>query len=181
VDGIDLNELDMVSWREHIGVVDQEAFLLNTSVCENISFARLDISQDKIVAVAHAANADEFIRHLDLGYDTVLGDRGLRLSGGQQQRVVLARALLRNPEILVLDEATSALDTESEKIIQDTLEEMHSERTILVIAHRLSTVIGADNIIVIDGGKIIEQGSAEKLLQQTGKFAELWSYQQTPK
>ncbi|MEO2177959.1 MAG: ATP-binding cassette domain-containing protein, partial [bacterium] len=177
VDDIDLETIDQEKWRDLIGVVDQEAFLLNTSIRDNIAFARSDVSDQELEKVAIAAHADEFICNLENGYDTIIGDRGLRLSGGQQQRVVLARALLRNPEILILDEATSALDTESERLIQRTLDDLHSDRTIVIIAHRLSTVVRADKIIVIEGGELIEQGSPTDLIEAKGRFSSLWRLQ----
>ena len=123
------------------------------------------------------AHAHEFIEQLEDGYDTLIGDRGYGLSGGQQQRLSLARALLRNPDILILDEATSALDTVSERLIQKALEEMHSSRTVLVIAHRLSTIANADKIIVLERGRIVEQGSKEDLVSKEGEFAALWKLQ----
>ena len=177
VDDIDLETIDQEKWRDLIGVVDQEAFLLNTSIRDNMAFARSDVSDQELEKVAIAAHADEFICNLENGYDTIIGDRGLRLSGGQQQRVVLARALLRNPEILILDEATSALDTESERLIQRTLDDLHSDRTIVIIAHRLSTVVRADKIIVIEGGELIEQGSPTDLIEAKGRFSSLWRLQ----
>ena len=177
VDDIDLETIDQEKWRDLIGVVDQEAFLLNTSIRDNMAFARSDVSDQELEKVAIAAHADEFIRNLENGFDTIIGDRGLRLSGGQQQRVVLARALLRNPEILILDEATSALDTESERLIQRTLDDLHSDRTIVIIAHRLSTVVRADKIIVIEDGEIIEQGSPTDLIEAKGRFSSLWRLQ----
>ena len=177
IDGVDLRDLDQARWREKIGVVDQEAFLLNTTVRENIAFARDGVSHEALETVATAAYADEFIRELESGYETVIGDRGLRLSGGQQQRVVLARALLRNPEFLILDEATSALDTESERLIQQTLDDLHRDRTILIIAHRLSTIARSDKVIVLDNGVIIEQGGLSELIESEGHFSKLWKLQ----
>ena len=177
VDGENLNALSIKGWREKIGVVDQDVFLLNTSVIENIKFSRPDATREAVEAAAKMAHAHEFIEQLEGGYDTLIGDRGYGLSGGQQQRLSLARALLRNPDILILDEATSALDTVSERLIQKALEEMHSSRTVLVIAHRLSTIANADNIIVIERGRIVEQGSKEDLVSKKGEFAALWKLQ----
>ncbi len=174
VDGCDLSQLDARDWRKHIGVVDQDIFLLNASVKENICFGRPQASLDEIKKVAQAAFADEFIESLSSGYDTIIGERGYILSGGQQQRVALARALYRNPDMLILDEATSALDTESEQLIQRALEEMHDDRTIMVVAHRLSTIANADQIIVLEDGKIVEKGEKNALLSQGGRFSELW-------
>ncbi|MEE3254216.1 MAG: ATP-binding cassette domain-containing protein, partial [Chloroflexota bacterium] len=153
------------------------AFLLNTSVTDNIQFSRPYVAKDQIKAVAQSAHAHNFIKRLDQGYNTIIGDRGLRLSGGQQQRLALARALFLDPEILVLDEATSALDTQSERTIQSTLEKMHSSRTILIIAHRLSTIVNADRIVVVEDGKIVEQGTRNELLALDGRFANLWKLQ----
>jgi ATP-binding cassette subfamily B protein/subfamily B ATP-binding cassette protein MsbA len=177
VDGEDLNALSIRGWREKIGVVDQDVFLLNTSVIENIKFSRPDATREAVEAAAKIAHAHEFIEQLEDGYDTLIGDRGYGLSGGQQQRLSLARALLRNPDILILDEATSALDTVSERLIQKALEEMHSSRTVLVIAHRLSTIANADKIIVLERGRIVEQGSKEDLVSKGGEFAALWKLQ----
>ena len=178
VDGCTLSKLNIRDWREHIGVVDQEVFLLNASVKENICFGRQYISLDEIKKAAQAAFADEFIETLKDGYDTIIGERGHMLSGGQQQRVALARALYGNPDILILDEATSALDTMAERLIQRALEEMHNDRTILVVAHRLSTIANADQIVVIESGKIIEKGGKDALLSRGGKFSEIWNLQQ---
>jgi len=177
VDGYDLMDLNIRDWRKHIGVVDQDVFLLNASIKENICFGRLETSLEEIKKVARAAFADDFIEALEHGYDTIVGERGYVLSGGQQQRVALARALYGNPDILVLDEATSSLDTLSERLIQRALEEMHDDRTILVVAHRLSTIANADQIIVLEGGKILEKGTKSDLLTEEGKFAELWNLQ----
>jgi len=177
VDGIDLNEFDLETWRDGIGVVDQDVFLMNTSVEQNIRFARPQTPKEAVITSAEAAHAHGFIQGFQNSYDTIIGDRGYRLSGGQQQRVALARALLRNPNILILDEATSALDTDSEKLIQETIDKMHHERTILIIAHRLSTVINADWIVVLGDGEIVEQGTPELLLQQESNFSRLWKLQ----
>lgn len=177
VDGKNLNEINIGSWREIIGVVEQDVFLLNASIADNIRFARRNATMEDIRKAARMSHAYEFIDQLPDGYETIIGDRGYGLSGGQQQRVSLARALLCNPDVLILDEATSALDTESERLIQVALEEMHNDRTILVIAHRLSTVVNADNIIVLEGGRIIEEGSQEELVKRAGQFAKLWNLQ----
>lgn len=177
VDGKNLNEINIGSWREIIGVVEQDVFLLNASIADNIRFARRNATMEDIRKAARMSHAYEFIDQLPDGYETIIGDRGYGLSGGQQQRVSLARALLCNPDVLILDEATSALDTESERLIQVALEEMHNDRTILVIAHRLSTVVNADNIVVLEGGRIIEEGSQEELVKRAGQFAKLWNLQ----
>lgn len=177
IDNRPLTEISLTDWRKRIGIVDQEAFLLNTSVRDNIAFARSEATLEQIVQAAKAAHADEFISMLDNGYDTIVGDRGLKLSGGQKQRLALARALVRNPEILILDEATSALDSESERDVQQALEEMHGTRTILVIAHRLSTIANADRVVVMVGGRIIEEGTKDELLSNNGIFTRLWNLQ----
>jgi ATP-binding cassette subfamily B protein/subfamily B ATP-binding cassette protein MsbA len=177
VDQKELDEISMRSWRERIGIVDQDVFLLNTSVIENIKFSRPDATIDSVKAAAKLAHAHEFIEQLKDGYNTLIGDRGYGLSGGQQQRLSLARALLRNPDILILDEATSALDTESERLIQAALEEMHSSRSILVIAHRLSTIANADRIIFLEEGRIVEEGTKDDLISKSGKFARIWKLQ----
>ena len=177
VDGRNLSSLDIGEWRANIGVVDQEVFLLNTSILENIKFARPWATNDEVKKAARMANAHGFIKEFEDGYKTIVGDRGYRLSGGQQQRVSLARALLRNPEILILDEATSALDSESEYLIRKSIDDMHSSRTILIIAHRLSTVATADKILVIEKGSVSEQGTKDSLLEKAGRFASLWELQ----
>ena len=177
IDGVDLKGIKLDSWRQFIGVVDQDVFLLNTSVLENIRFARPEISEKSVIDAAKMANAHQFIREFDRGYETIVGDRGFKLSGGQQQRIGLARALVHNPEILVLDEATSALDSISEHMIQQALENMHNQKTILMIAHRLSTVRNADYILVLDKGKLVEQGTRNDLLEADGYFAKLWELQ----
>lgn len=177
VDDVDLRELNLRDWRSSIGVVDQEVWLVNGSIADNITFAQSGYSIDDAMAAARAAHAHDFIMRLPEGYETEIGDRGYRLSGGQQQRLALARALLRNPQILVLDEATSSLDTESERIIQDTLEELHHERTMLIIAHRLSTLVRADNIIVLHNGRVVERGTWTDLVERDGVFGHLWRLQ----
>jgi len=177
IDGNNLNDISLDDWRAQIGVVDQDIFLLNASVAENIAFASEHCSSDEIKHVAELAYAHDFIMDLPDGYATVIGDRGLRLSGGQQQRLGLARALLRKPSILILDEATSALDSESERLIQRTIDELYSETTILIIAHRLSTVANADKIIVVDGGRLVEQGNLDQLLSYNGVFSAFWKLQ----
>ena len=170
VDGHDLTTLDMFEWRCKLGVVDQEVFLLNSSVLDNIRFGRDDFSLSDVEAAVGTAHAIEFISRLEQGYDTVIGDRGYKLSGGQKQRIALARALLGNPEILIFDEATSALDSLSEKNIQQTIEELRGSRTVITIAHRLGTIARADNVVVIENGRVVEAGTKEELLSKEGKF-----------
>ena len=177
VDGEDLNKINSVTWRKRIGVVDQEVYLLNASIDENIRFGREDVDDEDIKYAAKSALADEFIQSMEFGYDTVVGDRGYKLSGGQQQRIALARALVGNPDILVLDEATSALDSISERYIQKAIESMHRSRTILLIAHRLSTVSKADQIFVLEEGNIVQSGTKDELLTKEGTFLTMWATQ----
>lgn len=173
----DLADLSLNSWREHIGVVDQEVFLLNSSVLENIRFGRPEATEEEVIEAANLAYAHGFIVGLNHGYNTLIGDKGFKLSGGQQQRLALARALLRKPEILILDEATSSLDSESEKYIQEALDQMHSSKTIIVIAHRLSTIVKSDWVLVVDDRQIIEQGDPQVLIDQSGHFSKAWALQ----
>ena len=177
IDGYDIREVKIDSLREQIGIVPQETMLFSTTVMENIRYGRLDATDEEVIEAAKAANADGFIRQLPQGYDTTIGERGLNLSGGQRQRMAIARAILKNPQILILDEATSALDTESEKIVQAALDRLMVGRTSFVIAHRLSTIFNADQIYVIDGGKIKEHGTHEELLQQGGLYSHLYNIQ----
>ncbi len=177
VDGVSLEILDLKHWRDKIGVVDQEIMLLNTTIENNINFGRPDLALDDIESAAKVAHAHGFISELQDGYQTIIGDKGYRLSGGQKQRLALARAVARKPEILLLDEATSSLDSISERLIQKAIEEMHESFTILVIAHRLTTVEKADNIFVLDNGQLVETGSYEELIDRKGKFRSLWDHQ----
>ena len=165
--------MTLVSLRDAIAIVSQDITLFNDSVRANIALGKLDASDAAIRAAAKAASAEEFILALPEGFDTVIGDRGMRLSGGQKQRLALARAILRDAPVLLLDEATSALDTESERLVQDALAQFSKGRTTLVIAHRLSTVQNADLICVMDGGHIIETGRHTELLTQDGAYARL--------
>ncbi len=178
-DGCNLQEFDLVDWRNCIGVVDQDTFIFNDTVLENIRIGRLDATEQEIKDAAKIANAHEFIQNLTSGYNTEVGNRGFRLSGGQRQRLAIARAVLRDPDILILDEATSALDSRSEQLIQESLGNLHQERTVIMIAHRLSTVVAADQIIVLDGGQIVEQGTHGELLEKNGRYATLWHFQHT--
>ena len=175
IDGSDVRHVQMKSLREQIGIVLQEPVLFGATVRENIAYGRLDATNEEIEAVARAANAHEFILQLPKDYDTLVGERGVKLSGGQRQRIAIARALLRNPRILILDEATSSLDNESERLVQEALERLMRNRTTIVIAHRLTTVQGADNIIVIEKGHIIEQGNHEALLALEGMYHRLYT------
>jgi len=174
VDGIPLKQFDLKSWRERIAFLSQDAFIFNATVRENIAFGRAGASDDEIVAAAKKANAHEFIQQLPSGYQTILGERGVRLSGGQRQRIALARAVVRDAEILVLDEATNSLDTISERLVQDALAEFSRERTTIVIAHRLSTIEHADQILVLDNGRVVEQGKLDEVLRSEGLFARLY-------
>ncbi|MBR1858082.1 MAG: ABC transporter ATP-binding protein, partial [Selenomonadaceae bacterium] len=177
IDGLDIRDVTMNSLREQIGIVPQETMLFSTTIMENIRYGRLDASDDEVLAATKAANADEFIRQLPDGYNTLIGERGLNLSGGQRQRMAIARAILKNPRILILDEATSALDTESEKIVQSALDDLMVGRTSFVIAHRLSTIFDADHIFVIDHGHVVEDGSHKELLARNGVYANLYNIQ----
>ena len=177
IDGHDVRDVTLDSLREQIGIVPQETMLFSSSVRENIRYGRLDATDEEIEEAARAANAEEFILQLPEGYETKIGERGLNLSGGQRQRIAIARAILKNPRILILDEATSALDTESEKIVQAALDKLMVGRTSFAIAHRLSTIFNADCIYVIDGGHIVEQGTHEELLATGGLYSTLYNIQ----
>ena len=177
VDGYDVRDVTTESLRSQIGIVPQETVLFSATVRENIRYGRLDATDAEIEAAAKSANAHEFITALPEGYDTEIGERGANLSGGQRQRIAIARAILKDPRILILDEATSALDTESEKVVQAALDRLMVGRTSFVIAHRLSTIIGADRIYVLDGGRVREQGTHEELLAAGGLYAGLYQIQ----
>jgi subfamily B ATP-binding cassette protein MsbA len=177
VDGLDVRELSLRSLRQSIALVPQDAAVFGGSIEENIRYGRLDATEDEMVAAARAANAHEFITALPQGYQTVLGDRGIRLSGGQRQRVAIARAILKDAPILILDEATSSLDNESERLVQEALARLMVDRTTIVVAHRLSTIRHADRIAVLDDGWLLELGSHRQLLAEDGLYAHLWRLQ----
>ena len=177
IDGIDIRDLKLKSLRALIGIVTQDTVLFNDSIRNNIAYGRLDLPLERVREAAAAAYADEFIMQLPNGYDTVIGESGVRLSGGQRQRLAIARALLKNAPILILDEATSHLDTESESLVQKALSNLMQGRTTLVIAHRLSTVMRADRIVVVEGGQIVEEGSHDELMALGGTYRRLYDLQ----
>ena len=172
-DGVDIKEIRADSLRHQIGFVNQESILFNDTIFNNISFGKPNATQEEVEEAAIIANAHDFILNTEYGYQTNIGDRGMKLSGGQKQRINIARAVLKNPPILLLDEATSALDTESEKLVQEALNKLMINRTTVVIAHRLSTIQNADKIIVIDAGRVIEQGSHADLIRSNGLYKRL--------
>jgi ATP-binding cassette subfamily B protein len=173
VDGTDLRELDPEWLRQQIGTVAQEPMLFATSIADNIRYGRTGATDAEVEAAARAANAHEFISRFPEGYKTLVGERGVQLSGGQKQRIAIARAMLKDPRILILDEATSALDAESEHLVQEALERLMKGRTTLIIAHRLSTVVGANRVMVLDGGKVVQSGSHTALMGQEGLYRRL--------
>lgn len=175
IDGHDVRDVTLASLREQIGIVPQDTALFNTTIEENIRYGRLDATDEEVAAAVRAANAEEFVRQLPQGLQTPIGDRGLVLSGGQRQRIAIARALLKDPRILILDEATSALDTESEQLVQAALERLMIGRTAFIIAHRLTTIQDADHILVIDRGRIVESGTHQSLLALHGMYYNLYT------
>ena len=177
VDGRDIRKLKQRSLRRHIGMVLQETFLFNTTVRENIAYGKLDATDDEIVAAAKAANAHDFLMALPEGYETQIGERGVKLSGGERQRIAIARAILSDPRILILDEATSSVDSETEILIQQAIDRLVAERTTFCIAHRLSTVQNADRILVLDEGRVVEEGSHEELMMHGGLYQRLYETQ----
>ena len=177
IDGTDIKHVTLESLRNQVGIVPQETMLFNGSVYDNILYGRLDATKEEIEAAAKAANAHDFIMELPDGYNTMLGDRGVNISGGQRQRIAIARAILKDPRILVLDEATSALDTESERLVQEALNRLMVGRTSIIIAHRLSTIKNADRILVLDKGQLVEDGTHDELMEKNGLYAHLYQIQ----
>lgn len=177
IDGIDTSSVTLNSLRKNIGIVQQDVYLFNSSIKDNILYGRLDATDQDVIKAAKQANIHDYIMSLPNGYDTVIGERGVKLSGGQKQRLSIARVFLKNPPILILDEATSALDNATEIMIQQSLDELCKGRTTLVVAHRLSTIKNADKIAVVSGGQICEEGSHEELMAQGGMYAELYNQQ----
>jgi len=173
LDGVDIRNFTLDSFRKQMGIVTQESILFNDTILNNIAFGIDDPDKDKVIDAAKIANAHDFIVQTQNGYETTIGERGLKLSGGERQRLSIARAIMKNPSILILDEATSALDSESERLVQDALTKLMSNRTSIVIAHRLSTIQNADEIVVIDNGQIVEQGSHEYLMKLEGVYRKL--------
>jgi len=178
IDGQDIRDVTQQSLRQAIGIVPQDTVMFNDTLYYNIAYAKPDASREEIIRAAELAHIDHFIQKLPDGYDTIVGERGLKLSGGEKQRVAIARTILKNPKIIVFDEATSSLDSKSEKIILDSLREVAKNHTTLVIAHRLSTIVDADRILVMANGHIIEQGTHQQLLEDKGRYADMWNLQQ---
>jgi subfamily B ATP-binding cassette protein MsbA len=177
VDGVDLSTVRLDSYRTQLGVVLQDTFLFDGTIRENVAFARPDATEAEIMNACRIARVDEFAEGFEKGYDTVVGERGVKLSGGQRQRVSIARAILADPRILILDEATSSLDSESEALIQEGLRYLMQGRTTFVIAHRLSTIRRADQILVVEQGRILERGTHESLYQAGGRYYDLYTKQ----
>lgn len=177
IDGRDISTITRASLRRNIGIVQQDIYLFNASVRDNILYGRLDATEEEVIEAAKRANIHDYIMSMENGYDTIIGERGVRLSGGQKQRLSIARVFLKNPAILILDEATSSLDNTTEILIQQALDELCKGRTTLVVAHRLSTIKNADEIAVISGGKIVEKGTHEQLMEQNGIYANLYKLQ----
>lgn len=177
INGKSLHCYNQASWRQQIGVVSQDTFIFNSSILDNLRYGAPEATVEQVIEAAKAAQAHQFILDLPDGYETTVGERGYRLSGGQRQRLALARAILKQPEVLILDEATSALDSESERLIQQALAKFQQNRTVIVIAHRLSTIVEADQIIVLEKGQVIEIGDHKKLLKKQGRYTQYWNLQ----
>ena len=180
LDDVPVDEVALADLRQRVGIVPQDSVVFSTSALENIRYGRPEATDQEVHAAARAAFAHDFIMALPQGYDTYLGERGVRLSGGQRQRISIARAMLKNPPLLLLDEATSALDAESERVVQAALEAAMADRTTLVIAHRLATVLKADRIVVLDAGRIVDVGTHAQLVARGGLYAKLASMQFAP-
>ena len=177
IDDTEIHDITLDSLRKNIGIVQQDIYLFNASIKENILYGRLDATDQEVIEAAKRANIHDYIMSMEDGYDTQIGERGVRLSGGQKQRLSIARVFLKNPPILILDEATSALDNTTEILIQKSLDELCKGRTTIVVAHRLSTIKNADEIAVISDGSIIERGSHDELIKLNGEYAKLYSEQ----
>ena len=175
IDGIPLQSVKLASYWQQIGIVPQETILFGGTILENIEYAKPGVTKEELIKAAKAANAHNFIMECPDGYETVVGEKGIRLSAGQRQRIAIARAILKNPHILILDEATSALDNESELLIQDALERLMKGRTSFIIAHRLSTIHNADRIIVMDRGQLVESGTHAQLMEKEGLYHKLYT------
>jgi len=178
IDGVNLREYKSSSWLTKIGFVGQDTFIFHSSVKNNITFGSGRYSDEEIIKAAKSANAHDFILEFPQGYDTIVGERGMKLSGGQKQRIAIARAIIKKPAILILDEATSALDNISEASVQEAIEKISEDRTVIVIAHRLSTIINADKIVVLEDGRVMEEGTYEELMKRKGVY---WSLYKTQK
>ncbi len=180
LDGTDLRDIDVESYRRLLGIVEQDTFLFDGTIADNIAYGRKNATRDEVVEAANLANAHDFITKLEAGYETMIGERGVKLSGGQRQRLTIARAILADPKILILDEATSNLDTESERLIQSSLHVLMQNRTSFVIAHRLSTIVHADRIVVLEAGQIVEQGTHGELMERSGRYRQMVDLQTRP-
>jgi ATP-binding cassette subfamily B protein/subfamily B ATP-binding cassette protein MsbA len=180
LDGVDLKDITADSYRRLLGIVEQDTFLFDGTIAENIAYGRRGATMADIEQAATLANAHEFIAKLEKGYDTFIGERGVKLSGGQRQRLTIARAILADPKILILDEATSNLDTESERLIQASLRALMAGRTSFVIAHRLSTIAHADRILVLENGRVVEEGKHDDLMQASGRYRAMVDLQTHP-